>query len=279
MNLLALVLALTAPKVDLDVVYDTVGNTKLQIDIYHPVGVPSDKLAPAVLVIHGGAWMSGKRQDMAAICQAIAAEGMLAATTQYRLAPKDKWPTMLDDCQTAMRYLRENAAKLQIDPARVGSCGASAGGHLALLLGFRDTSDKMRAYQTQSSRANAVFNIFGPTDMSNKTDFPQAVDMLYATVLGKPRDKAEAEIRDASPINFVDKSSPPVFILQGMNDMLVPANQSKMLESKLKSLDRVVEAVYVPGMGHGIDQSNKEVMKALGQGIAFLKKHLAAASR
>lgn len=268
--LLALVLQLPQP--ELNVTYAKMGDTSLQMDVYRPA--PTAKPTAAVVVIHGGAWMGGQRQDMASLSKLISESGMLAATVSYRLAPKSTWPSMVDDVQTAVRYLRANAKAYNIDPKRIGAAGASAGGHLALMLGVRDTRDKQTLlYPEYSSKVSAVFDIFGPTDFN---DFPKEFDAAFAIVLGKPRKDATAEIKDASPINFVDKNSAPVFIYQGMNDPLVNFNQSKKLEALYKKLGLKVEAVYIDGIGHEVKIENPKCVEAVKNGIAFLAKYLKA---
>lgn len=260
-----------APKVDVDVVYSRPPGFELKMDIYRPD--PSVATKAAVVVIHGGAWIGGNKRDMKALCEAISRQGMLAASVQYRLAPKTRWPGFYDDVQTAVRYLRENASKLGIDPNRIGASGASAGGHLALMLGFTDTRDsKPSEYPRHSSRVRAVLDIFGPTDMSR--DYPSSYDTLFQTILGKTKSESATAIRAASPVNFIDRYTPPVFIIHGTADPVVPIAQSKWLESKLRANGTRVEARYIDGMKHDIPANNAEVMKAMQDGIAWLKTHL-----
>ncbi|MBC8065893.1 MAG: alpha/beta hydrolase [Chlorobia bacterium] len=269
--LATLALLFLAPKVDLDVTYSRVPGMDLKMDIYRPEAAVATKAA--VLVIHGGAWIGGDKSEMKPLCLEFAKQGVLAASVQYRLAPKTRWPGFYDDVQVAVRYLRENASKLGIDPKRIGSCGASAGGHLALLLGFTDTRDlKSTEYARHSSRVSAVFDIFGPTDMSR--DFPKSYDMLFAAVLGKQKELAGAEIKAASPVTFIDRLSAPVFILHGTADPVVPVAQSRWLEQRLRANRTAVEARYIEGMKHEIPISNPAVVKAVQEGISWLKTNL-----
>jgi len=270
--LLAAVLVADADPM-LDVVYaKPAPDTEVKMDIYQPEKAIRQP-APCVVVIHGGAWMSGKRQDMAAFCTELAKRGVAAATVQYRLAPKFKWPAMLDDVQTAVRYLRSNAAKYSIDPKRIGAMGASAGGHLALFLGARETRDpKPTEYASTSSRVQAVFNIFGAVDMLN--DFPNTLDGLYLMVLGKKREDAQEEIRGASPITSIDASMCPVFTVHGDKDPLVPVKQANRLDDKLKELKRPHELRIVPGMGHEVPIADAEKMKNFNDGLDWLIKEL-----
>lgn len=267
-----LLLVAAEPRLEADVTYATIAGTELKLDLYHPPAT-APKTEAAVIVIHGGAWMAGNRKDMRDLSMQIARRGMLAASVQYRLAPKDVWPAMLDDVQTATRYLRANATKLGFNPNRIGAAGASAGGHLAIFLGSRDTRDpKPTHHEGISSRVHAVFDIFGPTDMSR--DFPSNLDVMFQLVLGKPKAQASEAIRDASPINFVNKDTAPTFIYQGLADPLVNPNQSRYLEDKLKSLGIPVQAVYLKDVQHNVPVENPKVREAVEQGIEWLATHL-----
>ncbi|HRF60095.1 MAG TPA: alpha/beta hydrolase [Fimbriimonadaceae bacterium] len=269
-----LILAFDA-KVDMGVVFSKPGGEELKMDIYYPAD--RSKPAPALLVLHGGAWIGGNRADMAEFCQAAADRGFVAATASYRLAPNSKWPAMLDDAQTAVRYLRANASKLNIDPKKVAATGASAGGHLALLLGFRDTRDsKAGEYATQSSRVKAVLNVFGPTDLTQ--DYPPAFDFLFQTVLGKPKKDSAEDIRQASPVTFVAPGAAPVFTIHGTADQIVPVMQAKRLDAALKAKKIDTEMVIIEGMGHeagGKDEGRrKQFLDAVAKGLEFVRKHL-----
>lgn len=267
-----LLLFANEPRIEADVTYATIAGTELKLDLYHP---PADapKTDAAVVVIHGGAWMSGTRKDLRDLSIQLAKRGMLAASVQYRLAPKSPWPAMLDDVQTATRYLRANAGKLNFNPNRIGATGASAGGHLAIFLGSRETRDpKPEVHPNVSSRVHAVLDLFGPTDMSK--DFPTNLDAMFQIVLGKPRAQAADAIRDASPINFITKDSAPMFIYQGLADPLVHHNQSRYLEDKLKSLGVPVQAVYLKDVQHNVPMANPKVREAMEQGIEWLAIHL-----
>lgn len=263
--------------VEKDVLYSKAGGEELRMDIHRPADA-GDKVLPCVVVIHGGAWIAGQRADMSAIAEAFAQKGVVAANISYRLAKAPKfhrWPSMLDDAQSAVRFVRANAAKYRIDPDRIGAAGASAGAHLSLFLGSRDTRDPNPPdHPGVSSRVAAVLDLFGPTDMTQ--DYPKtvAIDFLFQTVLGKPRAQADAEIRDASPLNFMDAKSAPVFIVQGTVDPLVNIHQSQILEAKLKELGVPVEARYVEGMGHGGDANDPKIRTAYEAGIDWLVARL-----
>lgn len=271
------VTAFTGPKIDTDIVYSRAGGEEIKMDIYSPPNVkPGDKL-PAVVVIHGGAWISGSRKDMVAMATGLAENGFVAANIEYRLGnAKNKYPVMLDDVQTAVRFLRANAAKYGIDPKRIGAAGASAGGHLSLMLGSTDTRDpKPAEYPDYSSKVQAVFNLFGPVDMS--LPFPKSLDFVFVVVIGKKKEEAAAEIKAASPITYIDKTTAPVFTIQGLADPLVNPQHARLLDAALLKAGVDRKTVFIEGMGHDIDMSRPEVKKAVEDGLAFMRAKLAPA--
>lgn len=269
---LAYSLLLTGPKIDADITYAKLSDIELKMDIYHPEPKPV-KPAGAVVVIHGGGWMGGKRQDMDRLCQEIAKRGLVAATVQYRLAPKYKWPAMIDDAQTAVRFLRANATKYNIDPKRIGAAGASAGGHLSLLLGSRETNDpKPTLFANQSSRVGAVFNIFGPTDLTQ--DFAAGWEILFASLTGKKKEEFPPIIKDFSPVTHITKKSAPVFTVHGSKDPLVPVIQSKRLENALKAVGVPCTTRVIEGMGHEVALTNPDCVRAMEEALAWLVKTL-----
>jgi triacylglycerol lipase len=104
----------------------------LKADIYVPKG---EGPFPGVLVVHGGAWAIGTREQLAGAALFLAEHGYTAVSIEYRLAPQDKWPAQIYDCAAAVRWMREHASQYKIDPNKIGGFGYSAGGHLVALLG------------------------------------------------------------------------------------------------------------------------------------------------
>lgn len=259
------------PQVTKDITYRTVAGTALKMDLYRPEG---DAKVPVVVMIHGGAWISGKREDVADLCEWVARSGLAVANIDYRLSPKFRWPAHLEDCQAAVRFLRQNAATYNLSTEKMGTCGVSAGGHLSLLLGMRDTVEKGTTdYPGQSSRVQAVFNIFGPVDVTQ--DFnPATASMVSLQVIGKDFLKAHDEAVEFSPVTYVKKGVAPVFTLQGLADPLVPPIQASRLSEAYTKVGEQCVTYLVPKLGHTIDMKNLECVEAVKQGIAFLRRHL-----
>jgi acetyl esterase/lipase len=262
---------LLGPPAPVTVTYKTVGEAELKMDVYSPANVQPG--TPAVVVLHGGAWVGGDRAQMAALCQAMAANGLVAATASYRLAPANRWPAMVEDAQDAVRFLRDNAAKYSIDPRRVGAAGASAGGHLSLLLGTTDGWPDGKGNAKTSSKVAAVFNIFGPFDCSQ--DFnPMISSMLAQQIIGKKLEECAEDIKNFSPATYVSKDDAPVFTLQGKADPLVPFKQAERLDAALKAVGVAHTLRLLDGMQHAIDQTKKDQTDAVAEGIAWLKTTL-----
>lgn len=262
--------------VQTDIVYAKPAGEELKMDIYIPASaMQSDTVSanPAVVLIHGGGWVAGKREDMKDFIPVLNKAGFVVANISYRLAPKHKFPAQWDDVQTAVRFLRANADKFMINPKQIGSCGASAGGHLAMMLGYSDTRDKNATDNPKfSSKVGAVFNIFGPVDATKP--FPKAVDNLFVMVLGKPKDQATEELKASSPITHISKTSAPTYTIHGTKDPLVPVEQAQFLKEALQKAGVPCDETIIEGMGHGIDQNDPKVMAALEKGILWLQKYL-----
>src|SRR5262249_35837847 len=122
-----------AIRVERGLVYGKGGDTQMKLDLAMPKtgGGPF----PAAVCIHGGGWRAGKRQDMGAVMELLARKGYVAVTVSYRLTGKAKFPAQIEDCKAAVRWLRANAKKYKVNPERIGAVGASAGAHLACMLG------------------------------------------------------------------------------------------------------------------------------------------------
>ena len=117
--------------VERDVEYGTTGSRPLRCDVFHPE--PTETPAPAAVLLHGGGWRRGSRANMHPRAEALAAQGILAVAAEYRLTDEAPWPAHVNDVKACLRWLRENAAALDVDPDQISLVGFSAGAHLALM--------------------------------------------------------------------------------------------------------------------------------------------------
>jgi acetyl esterase/lipase len=254
------------------VVYRTVGKKKLLMDVYRPSDITGN--VPYVIVVHGGSWIGGKREDMAPICEELARRGVGAVTIDYRLAPTYKWPAMVEDCEVAYSYLAKSGSKMGLDNRRVGVLGASAGAHLALLMAMKETEPlAQKEGAPKRLQFRGVLNLFGPTLLSE--DYPMDLrDAVSKTVLGKPYASAATEVGAMSPLNFVNKACPPVFTLHGEADPLVPVMQAKRLDKALVAAGVPSTVRLIPGMGHELKIALPACALALQEGLDFLVNRL-----
>jgi acetyl esterase/lipase len=255
-------------------------NERNDLDLFLPKD-DGKSLRPAVIVIHGGAWRGGDKKDMRILAEPLAQRGYVVAAINYRLAPKWSYPAQLDDCQRAVRWLRKNAKEFRVDPKRFGAAGASAGGHLALLLGTREVRDDSDPdLKGISSKVQCVLSIFGPTDFTDERYIQASRNPVAGRALvdflGKPYDEAPEVWKEASPIHHVSPDDAPTFIIHGDQDLLVPLDQSVKFAEALKKVGIEVQLVVIKGMGHGptTPEQREEFMKAVGQALEFFDRHL-----
>ena len=179
---------------------------------------------PAIVCLHGGGWRAGKRQDLDKAVELFASRGFVAVTATYRLAPAAKFPAQVQDCKAAVRWLRANAKKYKVDPKHIGAVGASAGVHLASLLGTtrkKDGFEGKGGHAEQSSAVQAVVNFFGPTNFNDK-DWSEDVEKYFLIpILGASYKDRPQRYRQLSPINYVSRETPPFLFFHGTRDPLV----------------------------------------------------------
>jgi len=272
-----------AGRIERDVTYGIADGVALKLDLYYPKSVAS--AVPIAVYVHGGGWTAGDKSGGAGLrdLQELVSRGYLVAAINYRLAPRYKFPAQIEDVKCAIRYLRANAVRHGADPERIGAWGGSAGGHLVALLGVTDSGagfDGSGGYLDQSSRVQAVVDMFGPTDLTKL--FAGVNPRLIETVFGTTDRNAEL-LKKASPVNYVSIDDPPFLILHGELDKLVPPSQSQVFYEKLKETGVPATLVIVKNAGHGFSEaaspiwpSREEISKMVAD---FFDRHLKQPSR
>jgi acetyl esterase/lipase len=260
-----------AVKVSKDVLFDTLGDTRLYLDVAVPEG---DGPFPCVVMFHGGAWSMGSRKDLSSVIEMVAAKGYVAVTASYRLAPKHQFPAQIQDARSAIRFVRAKAKDYKIDTDRIGTAGFSAGGHLALLLGLAGKVEGWDAGSNldTSCKVKCVVDFFGPADLALYGKSPGLEDAYMVPVFGK-QCKTDPEIyKKASPVTYVTKDAPPVLILHGTFDLVVPIVHSEALHKKLKDAGATSELIPVRGGGHGWE--GKTLARTTEDALKFFETHL-----
>lgn len=236
------------------VTYCVRDNIALKADVFRPKD--RSKPAPAVLFMHAGTWVLGDKLvlDDVANIDVLLAAGFVVASIDYRLAPEFQFPAQLKDAQCAVRYLRENSGDYGIDPERIAAVGASAGGHLAALLGLVPDDafgGRSGGYEDQRSNVEAVVDLFGPADLETP-DFVPNADGIARDVFGAPGAGPSDTLRQASPVTYVSAEAPPFLVVHGRQDSVVPFAQSAELVEKLQAAGAQADLLAVDNAGHGL---------------------------
>ncbi len=192
----------------------------------------------------------------------------------YRLSGESIWPAQIHDCKAAIRWLRANAKKYNLDPEKIGVTGTSAGGHLVAMLGTSgdvpDLEGKLGDHLKESSRVQCVVDQFGPTELLTMGGRHNNANSPESKLVGGAIQENKKAAQNASPTSYVSKDDPPFLFIHGTKDPAVPFNQSERLQEALKKAD--LESVLVPvtGGGHG-GFPRDEVAERMRQ---FFDKHL-----
>ncbi|GAB5405677.1 MAG: hypothetical protein Aurels2KO_39080 [Aureliella sp.] len=222
-----------------DVSFANYGDRSLEMDIYRPTKVWGE--LPAIVCIHGGGWQKGSKLNHRKVAQALASKGFVTASISYRLSDEARFPAQIRDCKAAVRYLRANAAGLGIDTKRIGAIGHSAGGHLAALLATSAGVAELEGSggnAEYSSSIQAVVAMGAQTDLlSDRTRVISADPkrgMIWRKFLGGPLDERQATYSLASPLQHLDASDPPCWLITGENDD--PSTRGSAFLGKLNTL-------------------------------------------
>jgi acetyl esterase/lipase len=264
----------TIPKnyvAQLDVIYTKVKEWDGKADLY--LAPNESKPTPILINIHGGGWKSGSKDTQGGFSPFFKA-GFAVANMEYRMSGQAKAPAAIEDTRCMLVYLIQNAKKLNIDPNKIIIMGGSAGGHLALMGGLlaNDHRFDTNCLGTENIKVAAIIDKYGIMDVWDWTYGPEHKSSSPAFWLGDNA-KNEAFIKSVSPISYVTKNSPPIFIVHGDADPTVPYQQSVDLYKKLQELGVKSEFMTVPGGLHGkFDKDkNTEINEAILKFIANLE--------
>jgi acetyl esterase/lipase len=232
-----------------DVVYGEVpGYRPLELDLYLP---EVDGPAPVIVHVHGGGWRRGSRRTPLPLLgpgfyDSLAGQGFAVAAIDYRLSGEARFPAPLEDVRAAVGWVGDHAASYGLDAGRVFLWGDSAGGHLALLAAL--TGAKARAVVAWFP----VTDLAGlPTDVAAIGGGPEpGPESREALLLGAPAGSVPDLAREASPVTHASAAAPPILLMHGAADDMVPPAQSIRLARALSAAGATVELELVPGATH-----------------------------
>ncbi|EMB18672.1 alpha/beta hydrolase [Rhodopirellula europaea] len=289
----------------LDLVYKTVGQKELLLDLYYPAKLgsseqqtderPTDERCPVIVYTHGGGWAAGSKQGAAkgsfkTVFEQLLQQGFAVASVNYRLCKPNSGVMMRDcviDSKDAVRYLAKNSQTLRLDPTRFFVMGDSAGGQIAqmLLLTTPDTLPGDEALAGTPYQMLAGVSWYGPSDFEktelfNHDDRADFRDRFGPRILGSnSSDANKLELyREMSPVNFLRADSPPLLMIQGDKDTTIPVKHAHHMKQKADVIKAPVQVMIIRNAGHNwrkvdadIDPSRDAIVERT---VQFFLDHL-----
>jgi alpha-N-arabinofuranosidase len=234
------------------IVYARYGTREMRLDLFSPAARRGRR--PAVIVVHGGAWITGHHRMENPFAAELARRGYVAATVEYRLSNEAKYPAQIHDLKAAVRFLRANAARYGIDAERIAAVGASSGGHLVALLG---ATNGMKNFEgdggsaTASSAVQAVIDIDGTAtfvDPGNIEKEKRGPLDTNTRLIGATYEQKPDVWREASPITHVHGGSAPTLFIN--SSAYRPFQQREEMLARLRALGVASEMVVIPDTPH-----------------------------
>lgn len=255
-------------------VYKTVGDVKLNMYVYYPAGhKPSDR-RPAVVFFFGGGWRSGSPSQFAPQAEYLASRGMVAMLADYRVASRHgvKAIACVEDAKSAIRWVRQNAARLGVDPGRIVASGGSAGGHLSAATATIAEFDAPGEDRSISSVPNAMV-LFNPALVLAAVD---------GRIEGNPErqqgleERVGADPRRISPYHHVQQGTPPAIVFHGKNDTTVPYRTAELFCEQMQAVGNRCELVGYDGYGHGFFNYQRDDKKPYYDTLRRMDQFLAS---
>ena len=236
--------ACTDTGVHANVSYDDRFGDATTMDIHVPGVSASDR--PAIMLIHGGAWRGGDKDNYTDAAERYAAAGYVAATINYRLVPAATYPAAVQDSLCALSYLRAHADELGIDPARIAVSGYSAGGQLSALLGVgsQNPAHQPDCAWGPTAPPAAAIPADGVYDFTTNDNFGWVADFL-----GGSQDEVPDNYTNASPMFQVTPGAPPFLLVHGHNDP-VPIEGAEQLAQRLREAGVSTRLLDLGGSSH-----------------------------
>ena len=226
--------------------FASVAGQELRLDLFRPVG--DHPPLPGVVVIHGGSWQSGSREDLPELNRYLAARGYVVAAVSYRFAPRFPFPAARDDVTAAITFLKSNAGRLGLDARRLVLVGRSAGAQLALVV----------AYTARDPAIKGVVSYYGPAALRWGYANPAKMSIIDSSAvldayLGGPPETHGSQYEAASPLSHIGDGSPPTLLISGLRDEHVSQFHGEFLSDRL--LRAAVPHLFVrlPWATHGCD--------------------------
>jgi len=259
------------PNAVLDIRYANTNHPHQSLDIVYPDSGPAP--FKFILVFHGGAWSTGDKQSeyIAPIFQAIT-HGYAVVSVNYRLSGDAKWPAQLHDAKAAVRFMRANALKYNLDASKIVAWGVSTGAHIAEMLaatnGDADFEDLKMGNSGQSSAIQGVIAWYGISDLSGlKQVGIQAANELMGFDVSIEKERAGL----ASPIELINENFPPILIAHGTNDKVAPFEQAVNMQEKVNEVTGMERAQLISFQGGTHGDAMIKTSASVARAIDFIE--------
>jgi acetyl esterase len=235
-------------------IYKRVGDCELRVDVFYTSSTRQKRNNPAIAFFHGGGWVYGRPEEFHSACERFARKGFVTFSLQYRLSimedgthphPDITPIESVKDARSAIRWLRENADSLKIDPEKIAVAGQSAGGHLALSTVLMDDIDEESDNPDTSPVPNALLL------------YSSSVNMIEAWAEWHMGDRRE-QLWTISPFHNLKKGMPPAIAFHGEEDCMVPFWVIQRFEKKMRELGNHYELISYKGRKHYLGEGNEK---------------------
>jgi acetyl esterase/lipase len=274
-----------APRVERNVVYGMYSGLALLLDVHRP----AKPNGFGIVFISGSGWQAGleygaaplKEQQIGIWGPPLLAAGYTVFAINHRAAPRFHYPAAIDDVQRAIRFVRFHARDYGIDATRLGGLGGSSGGHLiglAAMLASPGIAQDSDPVNRESAALQAAVLRAPLVDLRNIGTVDGMAYVVSFMEAPPSNASAAAAYTAASPLTHVTPRSPPVLLLHGDGDVLVPPAQSQALEAALRKAGVPVKLLIVPGGVHAADfgatPPRKEWPDFFGESVRWMDRHL-----
>ncbi|MDZ4402739.1 alpha/beta hydrolase [Prosthecobacter sp.] len=258
-----------------DLEYAKAGDWSLKLDLHRPQAVNP----PLIIYVHGGAWRAGSKSDVPVA--ELLDHGFAIASVDYRLSTQSRFPAQIHDIKAAIRFLRANAARFQVNSEKIAIIGSSAGGHLAALVGVTNGHKELEGTigenLDQSSDVSCIVSFYGASNLQSilgqSTEFGLTVRIpALKLLLGEVPEQKPELAKLASPVAHLDKGDPPLLLIHGDADPQMPVEQSREFAKACEAKKLPVTFITMPGSKHGgVEFYAPEMMSLVAK---FLGEHL-----
>ncbi|MDR4954346.1 alpha/beta hydrolase [Chryseobacterium sp. ES2] len=243
-------------KIDKDIEYKNINGTSLKADVYYPLD--DSKKHAGIAMVHGGGWISGSKDNEKYMAMELASKGFVVIAVGYRLADAAKYPAGIEDIETAIQWLTTHHKKYSLDKKKMVVFGESAGAQIATLVGVQ-----------KKNNIKAIINIDGIVSFIH----PEAEESTYASYwLDGDRNTNLKNWTEASPLEYVDKNTPPILFINSSQPRFHAGRDDMM--KKLKAYNIPCEFHEIKDSPHSFWSAEPWFTETLNYTVDFLNKVL-----